>query len=260
MLTENRKRQRSGGDEESGHLVPQAKRQSRAHPLSPEPGRDAWDSESSNSETSCSPEHAAVGCSSQCVGGPCSPFSSGDSSEMAGPTNLVSYLQINRILKHAHFQSLQSRCQLRHTWRPDAILCQPAEDCVPLGRQEHHSLIHPTQLFPPSSSYCDTRSSAFLWMETSSWSGIWRGGFIIQKKIKRDNHFSNNICVINLNITFVIHFISDQSGLHAALGALLWLIDDDKSLCFVLNVVWNSATGTVEMAPNTILGRSAWLV
>ncbi|XP_059204749.1 uncharacterized protein LOC131983927 isoform X1 [Centropristis striata] len=128
MLTENRKRQRSGGDEESGHLVPQAKRQSRAHPLSPEPGRDAWDSEvqtavegntiSSNSESSSSissPEHAAGSCGSQCVVGPCSPLSSGDSSELAGPTNLVSYLQINRILKQAHFQSLQSRCQLRDT-------------------------------------------------------------------------------------------------------------------------------------------------
>ncbi|XP_042361789.1 protein FAM104A [Plectropomus leopardus] len=118
MLTENRKRQRSGGDEESGHLVPQAKRQSRAHPLSPEPGRDAWDSESSNSESNSSissPEHAAGSCSSQCVAGPCSPLSSGDSSELAGPMNLVSYLQINRILKQAHFQSLQSRCQLRDT-------------------------------------------------------------------------------------------------------------------------------------------------
>ncbi|TDH02975.1 hypothetical protein EPR50_G00158070 [Perca flavescens] len=118
MLTENRKRQRSGGDEESGHLVPQAKRQSRAHPLSPEPGRDAWDSESSNSESSSSissPEHTAGSCSSQCVVGPCSPLRSGDSPDLARPTNLVSYLQINRILKHAHFQSLQSRCQLRDT-------------------------------------------------------------------------------------------------------------------------------------------------
>ncbi|KAA8585161.1 hypothetical protein FQN60_003855 [Etheostoma spectabile] len=119
MLTENRKRQHSGGDEESGHLVPQAKRQNRAHPLSPEPGRDAWDSESSNSESSISsissPEHASGSCGSQCVVGPCSPLSSGDSSELAHPTNLVSYLQINRILKHAHFQSLQSRCQLRDT-------------------------------------------------------------------------------------------------------------------------------------------------
>ncbi|XP_022066607.1 uncharacterized protein LOC110962855 [Acanthochromis polyacanthus] len=118
MLTENRKRQRSGGDEESGHLVPQAKRQSRGHPLSPEPGRDAWDSESSNSESSSSissPEHAAGSCSSQCAVGPCSPLSTGKSSESFGPTNPVSYLQINRILKEAHFQSLQSRGHLRDT-------------------------------------------------------------------------------------------------------------------------------------------------
>ncbi|XP_056263039.1 uncharacterized protein LOC130188650 [Pseudoliparis swirei] len=114
MLTENRKRQRSGADEENGHLlVPRAKRQSRAHPLSPEPGRDAWESESSYSETSSSPDHAVGSCSGQCVVGPCIPFNFGDSSELAGTTNLVSYLQINRILRHAHFQSLQSRCQLR---------------------------------------------------------------------------------------------------------------------------------------------------
>ncbi|XP_068606192.1 protein VCF1 isoform X2 [Brachionichthys hirsutus] len=74
MLTENRKRQRSGGDEDSGQMVPQAKRQGRGHPLSPEPGRDAWDSESSNSESSfSSPEYAAGNCASQCVVGPCSP-------------------------------------------------------------------------------------------------------------------------------------------------------------------------------------------
>ncbi|XP_026181700.1 protein FAM104A [Mastacembelus armatus] len=118
MLTENRKRQHSGGDEESSHLLPQAKRQSRAHPLSPEPGRDAWDSESSNSESSSnisSPEHAAGSCSSQCVVGSCSPLSSGESSELAAPTNLGSYLQINRILREAHFQSLQNRGQLRNT-------------------------------------------------------------------------------------------------------------------------------------------------
>ncbi|CAG00225.1 unnamed protein product [Tetraodon nigroviridis] len=39
------KRPRSAGDEENGYLVPQLKRQSRGHPLSPEPGRDACDSE-----------------------------------------------------------------------------------------------------------------------------------------------------------------------------------------------------------------------
>ncbi|XP_073350964.1 protein VCF1 [Pagrus major] len=118
MLTENRKRQRSGGDEESGHLVPQAKRQSRGHPLSPQPGRDAWDSESSNSESSSSissPEHAAGSCTSQCVVGPCSPLSVSEASEPAGVINPVTYLQINRILKQAHFQSLQSRSHLRDT-------------------------------------------------------------------------------------------------------------------------------------------------
>ncbi|XP_005801513.1 uncharacterized protein LOC102224064 [Xiphophorus maculatus] len=113
MLTDNRKRQHSGGDEESSHLVPQAKRQSGAHPLSPEPGRDAWDSETSNSESSSnisSPEHAA---GSRCALGPCSPSSSGLSSELGGPANQLSYLQINRILREAHFYSLQSRGQLR---------------------------------------------------------------------------------------------------------------------------------------------------
>ncbi|KAM4598372.1 protein VCF1 [Polymixia lowei] len=126
MLTESRKRQRSDGDEENGQMVPQAKRLSRAHPLSPELGRDAWDSESSNSESSgiSSPEHAIGSCSSQCAvdglggpsaPGPYSPLSSADSLELAGPTNLVSYNQINRILREAHFQSLQSRGQLRDT-------------------------------------------------------------------------------------------------------------------------------------------------
>ncbi|XP_068193246.1 protein VCF1 [Antennarius striatus] len=116
MLTDNRKRQRSGGDEDCGNLVPQAKRQSRRHPLSPEPGRDAWDSESSNSESSLScPEYAAGSCTSQCVVGPCSPVSSGDSSEFNSTANLVTYVQINHILKQAHFQSLQSRGRLRDT-------------------------------------------------------------------------------------------------------------------------------------------------
>lgn len=116
MLTENRKRQRSGGGEENGHLVPQAKRQSRGHPLSPEPGRDAFDSESSNSESSIStPEHASGNCTSQCALGPCSPVGSGNSSELGAPTNMASYLHINRILKHAHFQSLQNRGRLKDT-------------------------------------------------------------------------------------------------------------------------------------------------
>ncbi|XP_077411597.1 uncharacterized protein LOC144042639 [Vanacampus margaritifer] len=111
MLTESRKRQHSGGDE-SGHLVPQAKRPNQAHPLSPEPGRDAWDSEWSNSSSNLSsPEHASGSCSgSRCAAGPCSPLSSGDSCEPP-----ASYLHINRILREAHFQSLHSRCQTRET-------------------------------------------------------------------------------------------------------------------------------------------------
>ncbi|XP_054616685.1 protein FAM104A [Dunckerocampus dactyliophorus] len=116
MLTESRKRQLNAGDE-SGHLVPQAKRQNRAHPLSPEPGRDAWDSESSNSESSLSsPEHASGSCSSsRCAAGPCSPLSSSESSDQGGPTQPGSYLHINRILREAHFQSLQSRGHVRET-------------------------------------------------------------------------------------------------------------------------------------------------
>ncbi|XP_034151070.1 uncharacterized protein LOC117595237 isoform X2 [Esox lucius] len=124
------KRQRSAGDEENGQLVPQAKRSSRgSNPLSPELGRDAWDSESSNSETSAisSPDNASgSSSSSQCasdslggaqprVPGPCSPLSSCLASELAGPTDLASYHQINRILREAHFESLQCRGNPRDT-------------------------------------------------------------------------------------------------------------------------------------------------
>lgn len=116
MLTENRKRPRSGEDVANGHLLPQAKRQSRGYPVSPEPGRDAWDSESSNSETSSSsissPEHMAASSSSRC---PCSPSSPTETSDLGRPSNLVSYQNINRILREAHFQSLQCRGQLRDT-------------------------------------------------------------------------------------------------------------------------------------------------
>ncbi|KAJ7989811.1 hypothetical protein DPEC_G00308370 [Dallia pectoralis] len=129
MLTENRKRRRSGGDE-NGQLVPQAKRSSRgSNPLSPELGRDAWDSESSNSETSAisSPDNAlgsssssqcasdSLGGAQPCAPGPCSPLSSCLSSELTGSTNLVSYHQINRILREAHFESLQCRGNPRDT-------------------------------------------------------------------------------------------------------------------------------------------------
>ena len=69
-----------------------------------------------------SPEDVVGSCSSQCaveaIGGHSAPGSSSPLSlthsvESAGPTNLVSYHQINRILREAHFQSLQSRSELR---------------------------------------------------------------------------------------------------------------------------------------------------
>lgn len=123
MLTENRKRPYSGEDVENGHLLPQAKRPSRGYPVSPEPGRDAWDSESSNSETSSSsissPEHVAASSSSRC---PCSPLSPTETSDLVRPSTLVSYQHINRILKEAHFQSLQCRGQhrgARHSGTPN---------------------------------------------------------------------------------------------------------------------------------------------
>lgn len=189
MLTESRKRQRSDGDEESGHLVPQTKRPSRAHPLSPEPGRDAWDSESSNSESSSSissPEHAAGSCSSQCAVGPCSPLSSGNASDPCGPTNPVFYLQINRILKEAHFQSLQSRGQLRDTWWHDWT------DTLKHVRASLAESLH-SALPRPSPVTVVSHSSADLWMDTSTWSGIWVQ--LIIHINQSDNHLSNNNCV-----------------------------------------------------------------
>ncbi|KAI1884391.1 hypothetical protein AGOR_G00225920 [Albula goreensis] len=119
MLTDNgRKRRRSCGHDD-GELVPQAKRSSGGHPLSPELGRDIWDSESSSSDCSAvsSPEMAAGSSSSQCgadakgshsTGGPCSPVSSSHSAESA-PMSQGPYHHINRILREAHFHSLHSR-------------------------------------------------------------------------------------------------------------------------------------------------------
>lgn len=128
MLTENRKRQRGAGDEENGYLVPQPKRQSRGHPLSPEPGRDACDTESSLSESNISAqEHAAASCTSRCVADPYTPISSSDSSDLTAPRDTASYLHINRILKQAHFHSLQSRFRHRDTWPAGPSLRQVVE-------------------------------------------------------------------------------------------------------------------------------------
>lgn len=237
MLTGNRKRQYSGGDEENGHLLPQAKRQSRAHPLSPEPGRDAWDSESSNSESSSSissPEHAAGSFSSQCVVGPCSPLSSGDSSELAGPSNLVSYQQINRILREAHFQSLQSRCQLRDTVWPSVVSATSL--LSPSSMSEHHMLNHFTLPYP---SPVKMVSSVLYLSVNGDVSHIWRGSSFKQLKVII---ILAIITVWSSTTFFVIQLFSDQSGLHTTLRARSdWLM---MNPCFVLNVVWTHCYGS----------------
>ncbi|XP_016371023.1 protein FAM104A-like [Sinocyclocheilus rhinocerous] len=123
MLTENRKRQRAEGDDEDARM-PQAKRLSSALQSS-ETGRESWESESSSSESSwiSSPDHAAGSSSSSHCGvdvigphggpgpGPCSPRSA---SKQSDPTDLLSYQHINRVLREAHFHSLQSRAQSKH--------------------------------------------------------------------------------------------------------------------------------------------------
>ncbi|XP_063077675.1 uncharacterized protein si:dkey-21c1.1 isoform X2 [Engraulis encrasicolus] len=131
MLTESRKRRRSC-DSEEVQVVHQAKRPSGGNALLPELGRDAWDSESSSSDSSgiSSPERLLAagvnGMSSSASGlmaaaavavadggrganfithGPCSP--AGSSS--AGDEPQLCYNQINRILREAHFASLKTR-------------------------------------------------------------------------------------------------------------------------------------------------------
>uniref|UniRef100_A0A8C5N8L0 Uncharacterized protein n=1 Tax=Gouania willdenowi TaxID=441366 RepID=A0A8C5N8L0_GOUWI len=70
--------------------------------------------ESFNSESSItSPDHGS--CSSRCAMVPCSSLSSSYCPELAAVTDPITYVHINRILKQAHFQSLQSRGQLRDT-------------------------------------------------------------------------------------------------------------------------------------------------
>ncbi|XP_043089302.1 protein FAM104A [Puntigrus tetrazona] len=117
MLTENRKRQRAEGDDEDARM-PQAKRLSSALQSS-ETGRESWESESSSSESSwiSSPDHAAgsSSSSSHCgvdvVGPHSSPRSASKQSDPADP---LSYQHINRVLREAHFHSLQSRAQSKH--------------------------------------------------------------------------------------------------------------------------------------------------
>lgn len=100
------------------------------------------------------------------------------------------------------------------TWRP-SVSHRRTESLRHVGAPHAESLL--TALPHPSPATVISHSSTYLWMETNSWSGIWRV-FIVQIN-QSDNYFSNNNCVIHFDI-FVIHLISDQSGLHAALRAI----------------------------------------
>lgn len=100
------------------------------------------------------------------------------------------------------------------SWRP-SVSRRRTESLRHVGAPHAESLL--TALPHPSPATVISHSSTYLWMETNSWSGIWRV-FIVQIN-QSDNYFSNNNCVIHFDI-FVIHLISDQSGLHAALRAI----------------------------------------
>ncbi|XP_055033181.2 protein VCF1 [Misgurnus anguillicaudatus] len=122
MLTESRKRRRSCEGEET-QALPQAKR-SGGYTFLPELGRDVWDSESSSSDSSgiSSPEQI-IGASSSIQTtdqrrlpvsqAPCSPTILAQPEDPATSLsqNGVSYHNINRILREAHFNSLQTRGQ-----------------------------------------------------------------------------------------------------------------------------------------------------
>ncbi|XP_056325049.1 protein FAM104A [Danio aesculapii] len=112
MLTESRKRRR-GCDAEEVQVLPQPKR-SGGYSFLPEVGHDVWDSESSSSDSSgiSSPEQMAGATSS--IQKPdqrgLSPGIAAEEPAVSLSQN-ISYDYINRILREAHFSSLQTRGQ-----------------------------------------------------------------------------------------------------------------------------------------------------
>ncbi|KAI4873194.1 hypothetical protein NFI96_019318 [Prochilodus magdalenae] len=126
MLTESRKRRHSC-DAEDVQNLPQAKRLV-SQPFLPELGRDVWDSESSSSDSSgISSSESLLGTSSisqstdqkgQCIlKDSCGSSSSSNSAHLVEESAFSlnerdsSYSHINRILREAHFSSLQTRGQ-----------------------------------------------------------------------------------------------------------------------------------------------------
>ncbi|XP_066520865.1 protein VCF1 isoform X2 [Hoplias malabaricus] len=126
MLTENRKRRYRSDAEDVQHL-PEAKRLV-SQPSFTELGHDIWDSESSSSDSSgISSSDSVAGTSSisplsdekgKCIlKDSCGGSSSCTSGHLAEEQNFSliendsSYSHINRILREAHFSSLQTRVQ-----------------------------------------------------------------------------------------------------------------------------------------------------
>ncbi|XP_070782995.1 protein VCF1 [Enoplosus armatus] len=120
MLTDNRKRHRSCDSEEDQQLSPQAKRSGGGPSLLV----SDLDSESSSSDSSngiSSPERAIVASTRPCIhsqnnrttqySGSPKPEESASSFQPGfhGDGSSVSYDYINRVLREAHFSSLQTR-------------------------------------------------------------------------------------------------------------------------------------------------------
>uniref|UniRef100_A0A4W4HAC4 Uncharacterized protein n=1 Tax=Electrophorus electricus TaxID=8005 RepID=A0A4W4HAC4_ELEEL len=113
-----RKRQRTQGEDENGTVMPQAKRSSTTH-QSLEGSREAWDAEVSYSgkcmdQMSSSSASSQSGADSLAAVPGLMPYSPLSTSDQSGPTSLGSYQHINRVLREAHFQSLQNRGQSRN--------------------------------------------------------------------------------------------------------------------------------------------------
>ncbi|XP_061565243.1 protein FAM104A [Cololabis saira] len=115
MLTESRKRHRSCEGEEDPKLRPQAKRSGRGPCLLV----SDVDSESSSCDSTngiCSPERAIEASTRPCIHSQSNctspkPEESASSSQhgLHGDGRSVSYDYINRVLREAHFSSLQTR-------------------------------------------------------------------------------------------------------------------------------------------------------
>ncbi|KAM9772804.1 uncharacterized protein si:dkey-21c1.1 [Syngnathus typhle] len=120
MLTDNRKRHRSSDSEDNQQLSPQAKRSGRGPSLLV----SDLDSESSSSDSSsgiCSTERPMVVTNRPCIHSQsnripqCSPSGKPKDSAVSaqhgfhGDGSTFSYDSINKVLREAHFSSLQTR-------------------------------------------------------------------------------------------------------------------------------------------------------